>query len=183
MSGWVWPVLAHRGIRFRLADRYHVELDFLGRLLANDRVDPYVSVYEGPEPSYVGDVMHLRWTGFLGPAFIRSVIIATVYDPVLTWLTMASLTIRVSTSINSLSTATGNEPFIAIAAHAISASPVSYIPSTTQSASWMDGPMRLPRRDGEDTWCVLVTHKGVDSQPLVNWSLVESLGQYDARWG
>jgi ribonucleases P/MRP protein subunit RPP40 len=46
----------------------------LGRLFANDRVDPYVSVYECPAPSYVGSITHLRWKGSLGPEFVQSVI-------------------------------------------------------------------------------------------------------------
>lgn len=49
------------------------------RLSANDRVDPYVSVYDCPAPSYVGSVTRLRWTGFLGPDFIQSIIDAALY--------------------------------------------------------------------------------------------------------
>jgi len=136
----------------------------LARLLANDRVDPYVSVYECPVPSYVGDITHLRWIGFLGPEFVQSLI---------------------NTALTSLSTATGNKPFVAIVSHALSASPVSYIsPSTwADTALPMESPMRLPRGDGEDTWCMLAGPEAVDSQMLGAWSLVESLGQYDARWG
>lgn len=47
----------------------------------------------------------------------------------------------------------------------------------------METPVRLPRGDGEDTWCLLAVPEAVDSQTPGTWSLVESLGQYDTRWG
>lgn len=71
----------------------------------------------------------------------------------------------------------GRKPFFAIASHAISASPVSYV-SQTRS----EGPVRLPRATAEDTWCLLATPSSDDPEKT-NWSLVESLGQYDTRWG
>ncbi|KAJ7255472.1 hypothetical protein B0H12DRAFT_1233083 [Mycena haematopus] len=50
-------------------------MDDDGRLQANDRADAYVAVYEPPQPSTatVGDIIHLRWRGFLGPDFVQSV--------------------------------------------------------------------------------------------------------------
>ena len=39
----------------------------LDRLQANDRVDPYVAVYEAPEPSTIGTVSHVRWRGGVLP--------------------------------------------------------------------------------------------------------------------
>ena len=46
----------------------------VGRLAANDRVDPYVAVYESPTPSKVGDVTHLRWRGLLASTFVQTII-------------------------------------------------------------------------------------------------------------
>lgn len=135
------------------------------RLLANDRVDPFVSVYECPEPSYVGNVTRMQWKGFIGPEFVQSVINIGL------------------ASVGTLSAGAAPTPFIAITSHALSASPVSYIPPSvwTGTTSLAEYPVRLPREDGEDTWCLLAVPEVVDSQPFRSWSLVESLGQYDAR--
>ena len=46
----------------------------LYRLLANDRSDPYISVYEPPEPSHPGDLTTMRWRGFLPSSFVQSVL-------------------------------------------------------------------------------------------------------------
>ena len=37
------------------------------RLLAYDRVDPYVALYDAPEPSVVGTFSHRRWRGDVLP--------------------------------------------------------------------------------------------------------------------
>ena len=47
---------------------------------AGDRVDPYISVYEPPNPNTLGSVTHLRWTGLITPSFMRS-ILDTVFPP------------------------------------------------------------------------------------------------------
>lgn len=44
------------------------------RLELNDSVDPFVAVYSLPGPSRVGTITHLRWRGFLCPAFVQSII-------------------------------------------------------------------------------------------------------------
>jgi hypothetical protein len=44
------------------------------RLAGNDRVDPYVAVYELPTPSELGDITHLRWRGLLPPEFVQTII-------------------------------------------------------------------------------------------------------------
>ncbi|KAG6888870.1 hypothetical protein C0992_007266 [Termitomyces sp. T32_za158] len=121
------------------------------RLHANDRVDPYVALYEHPSNSYVGDITRLRWSGLVGPAFLQSVI---------------------DTALAAIKTEPGTKAFVAITAHACLTSPVTYVPP---SASVSGGPTRLARGDGEDTWCLLATP---DAR-----ALVESLGQYDTRWG
>ncbi|KAG6840569.1 hypothetical protein C0991_005758 [Blastosporella zonata] len=133
------------------------------RLRANDRVDPYAALYECPSPSYVGSVRHLRWSGFIGPTFLQSVVdlaLASVKSP------------------RTNDTTPEVKPFVAITAHKCAASPVSYI---SPSSSPQDRPARLPRADGEDTWCLFAT-PGAESRSI-DWALVESLGQYDTRWG
>ncbi|KAG5654183.1 hypothetical protein H0H81_006565 [Sphagnurus paluster] len=130
------------------------------RLNANDRADPYVALYECPEPSHVGSLTHLRWKGFVGPTFLQSIINTVL------------------ASLKTLSPDAAERPFVAITAHACTASPVTYIPPGPRSG---DGPVRLARTDGEDTWC-LFAMPGSVSQSL-DWAMVESLGQYDTRWG
>jgi ribonuclease P/MRP protein subunit RPP40 len=49
------------------------------RLKANDRVDPYVAVYEVPSPSCIGNITHLRWRGLMDSSFVLSVINAAMY--------------------------------------------------------------------------------------------------------
>lgn len=49
------------------------------RLRANDRVDPYVAVYEAPLPASVDDVTHVCWKGLMDSAFVRSVIDTAMY--------------------------------------------------------------------------------------------------------
>ena len=49
-------------------------VEFYLRLHANDRVDPYIALYEHPTPSHVRDVTHLQWSGLLHPAFVQKVL-------------------------------------------------------------------------------------------------------------
>ncbi|KAJ7187913.1 ribonuclease P 40kDa subunit-domain-containing protein [Mycena filopes] len=120
------------------------------RLNAADRPDAYVAVYTPPSPAVVGDVVRLRWRGFLGPEFVQSVI-----DTI-------------------ISTQTSRPPFVALTAHAFSASPVSFIPQDKNNAS-LKTPARVPRADGDDTWSLIVAGE--------RWCLAESVGGLDARWG
>lgn len=88
-NGLGWRAWVRKGkvfikFRLRILDDYHDRnhahfISWLARLLANDRVDPYVSAYECPVPSYVGDITHLRWNGFLGPEFVQSVVNTALY--------------------------------------------------------------------------------------------------------
>ncbi|CAK5281810.1 unnamed protein product, partial [Mycena citricolor] len=62
-------------------EEMHMLLEWIGmaglgaqRLAANDQVDPFVSLYEVPAPSQVADLTRLRWTGFLSPTFVRSLL-------------------------------------------------------------------------------------------------------------
>jgi hypothetical protein len=49
------------------------------RLQANDRVDPYVAVYSPPAPFTVGDMVHMRWHGFLTPQFVQRIVDTATY--------------------------------------------------------------------------------------------------------
>ncbi|KAJ7117832.1 ribonuclease P 40kDa subunit-domain-containing protein [Mycena epipterygia] len=124
------------------------------RLHANDRVDPYVAVYDPPAPAEVGDVAHLRWRGFLGPAFVQSVV-----DAVLS---------------------AGGPQFVSITSHGFPTAPVGYIPlGKDGKPAGLKSPARAPREDAEDVWCVIVAREG----DATRWCLAESIGSLDARWG
>ena len=44
--------------------------------------------------------------------------------------------------------------------------------------------MKLPKQNGEDTWSLLLEFTtNSASVKDVEWCLMESLGQYDNRWG
>ena len=109
----------------------------------------------------------------------------------------------VNTTRSSLqSPSNASVPFVGVTAHAITSSPVSYIPHTLSEASISTPipsgrvPMKVPRQDGEDTWSLLLERSGaaaddaridlnddpMDSTPA-RWCLAESLGQWDTRWG
>jgi hypothetical protein len=49
------------------------------RLNVHDRVDPYVAVYEPPEPTTIGEITHLCWRGLLSPAFVQKIVDTIVY--------------------------------------------------------------------------------------------------------
>ena len=81
LSGSAWLAWAPRGKFLTLAWALPV-LAADGdetRLQANDRVDPYVAVYEAPSPASIADVTHIRWKGLMDNSFVRSVIDTAVY--------------------------------------------------------------------------------------------------------
>ncbi|KAF9006163.1 ribonuclease P 40kDa subunit-domain-containing protein [Cyathus striatus] len=140
------------------------------RLRANDRVDPFVAVYEAPTPSQIGNVTHLQWKGLLSPTFVKRVI-----DKVFS-------TIQADGSFTSNPESTRS--FVSIASHALTESPVCYIPLAALPGNGIENildstPTRLPRADGEDTYSLIVapTAEGV------RCTFVESLGRWDTRWG
>ena len=49
------------------------------RLSANDRVDPFVALYDPPSPSWIGNVTHLCWRGLLSPSFVQRVLEAALW--------------------------------------------------------------------------------------------------------
>ncbi|KAF5361819.1 hypothetical protein D9756_002399 [Leucocoprinus leucothites] len=167
------------------------------RLQANDRVDPYVAIYEPPTASRVGNVTHLRWRGLLSPAFVQSVIDASVsarasvpavlikielvrglilfYDPLI-WEFLQSTQYSPSS-------------FVAITVHGITNSPVVYLPQprtekaeSSSTAAALNPPAHLPRRDGEDTWSLVLAPTEEEGKDLKS-VLYECVGQRDARWG
>jgi len=127
-------------------------------------VDPYVCVYEPPTPSRIENVTHLRWRGLLCPKFVQEVL---------------------DTIISSMK-GTTHPSFVGVTCHALPTSPVSYIPYTMSENGSLqisgDVPARFPRGDSEDTWS-LILESGAGEECIIQWIMVESLGQWDARWG
>ncbi|KAF8159424.1 ribonuclease P 40kDa subunit-domain-containing protein [Crassisporium funariophilum] len=142
------------------------------RLFANDRVDPYIGVYEPPTPSRTQNVTHLRWRGLLCPAFVQEVILLSTQF-------LESSTLQ-DPSLSSTS-------FIGITCHALSNSPVSYIPYTMAVNGALNRPgrvpVKLPRHSGEDTWTLILERSLLQPEGSLHWAMVESLGQFDTRWG
>ena len=76
--------------------------------------------------------------------------------------------------------------FVGVTCHALPTSPVSYIPYRMREDNGSlqvsgNVPARFPRADGEDTWS-LILESGTGEEGI-QWIMVESLGQWDARWG
>ncbi|KAJ4475003.1 ribonuclease P 40kDa subunit-domain-containing protein [Lentinula aciculospora] len=138
------------------------------RLKANDRVDPFVAVYEPPVPARVGNVTHLKWTGFIGPSFVQSLI--------------EFISHHLAQSLPA------NRPeFLSISSHACTWAPVSYISTKAQAqATDVTPPLRDPTREVEDSWCLVVTVRqgeSTDGQEKCAWVLAESVGKHDSRLG
>lgn len=85
-----------------------------------------------------------------------------------------------------------DDMFVAMTVHGITNSPVVYLPSQSsgikakKSESLVSthdpATAHLPREDGEDTWCLIVMPPK-EKRGGVMCILVESVGQWDARWG
>ncbi|KAJ8591838.1 hypothetical protein M405DRAFT_813745 [Rhizopogon salebrosus TDB-379] len=132
------------------------------RLNANDRIDPYLAVYEAPAPSHIGDVTRITWTGFLHPSFLRHIF---------------------NTVTSHLASVTDQHAFVAITRHSYGTSAVGVIPfSSLQPGISLEAaryaPLRAPRPDAEDTGC-LILGSGKNGK----FVLAESIGRWDARWG
>ncbi|KAF7309886.1 hypothetical protein MIND_00360900 [Mycena indigotica] len=103
------------------------------RLAANDRVDPFIAVYEAPESfsDTIGDITVIRWTGFLPPEFVQRVIDVCCK----------------STS------------FAAITCHGFPTAPVAYIPlGKDGTPSGNTSPPRIPNEDTEDSRCLVISN-------------------------
>ncbi|EPQ56271.1 hypothetical protein GLOTRDRAFT_128220 [Gloeophyllum trabeum ATCC 11539] len=132
------------------------------RLAANDRVDPFVAIYSPPDPSYVGNVVHLQWTGFLSPEFIQSVINFLVEH---------------------------RPPLSSVTSHCPYNSPVCYLPAppkappirvVTEDAecTWS---LILENAEGRES-------RGVPEDPETGvreatWAMAETASKWDMRWG
>lgn len=136
------------------------------RLYVNDRINPYVGVYEPPTSSCIHNVTHLRWRGLLCPNFIQEVL---------------------DTIISSMETirTVSHPSFVSVTCHALPTSPVSYIPYTMREDGSLcvsgNVPARFPRTDSEDTWSLILESEAKEDG--IQWIMMESLGQWDTRWG
>ncbi|KAI0923402.1 hypothetical protein AcV5_008964 [Taiwanofungus camphoratus] len=127
------------------------------RLQKNDRTDPYLAVYTPPSPCQIKDVTHVQWTGLLSPAFVQ-IVMEAVFSPSLNQMT-----------------------FLSLVGHSIPNTPVTYISPSAPFHS----PLRAPRSESEDTWCLIVAKGPNDSETRTGskWVLAETVGQWDTRWG
>ncbi|KAI0272541.1 ribonuclease P 40kDa subunit-domain-containing protein [Gloeopeniophorella convolvens] len=124
------------------------------RLQANDRVDPYVAVYSAPAPSTVGDVVHVRWCGFLNPRFVQKIL-----DTATTLLPERA------------PTASGS-PLIALTIHGSTEAPVPMpyrLPRSDgeDTASIILVPGSSPNEDNTGG----------------QWAMLETIGKWDSRFG
>lgn len=149
------------------------------RLHANDRVDPYVAVYEAPSPASIDDVTHLSWRGLMDGAFVRSVIDTAMYvlPPPFSLVRRVDAT-RIAhlsrRSILSTSQSSGdNNSFISITLHSNLTTLVSYMVESKEA------PLRVPGPEAEDTVCLILS-KSADRS---TWAIAQSVGEWDARWG
>ncbi|KAJ3876178.1 ribonuclease P 40kDa subunit-domain-containing protein [Lentinula edodes] len=141
------------------------------RLKANDRVDPFVAVYQPPSPTRVGGVTHLRWSGFIGPSFVQSLVEFMSHHLV-------------------QSLQTDRPDFLSISSHACTWAPVSYVSLKAQTGRTdVRPPLRDPTRDVEDSWCLIATAPqhgaSLDAHNAKEcaWVLAESVGKHDSRLG
>jgi hypothetical protein len=81
-NGWAWLAWELKGLCLSVHFSELVLDNRLryGRLKANDRVNPYVAVYEVPAPSYIGDVTQITWATFLHQSFIKDALDTVMSD-------------------------------------------------------------------------------------------------------
>ncbi|KAG8221041.1 Pantoate-beta-alanine ligase-domain-containing protein [Butyriboletus roseoflavus] len=158
LNGSAWLVWVRRGGYIRIIVLWKF-IDIFGRrrnrLHANDRVDPYVAVYDAPSPASIDDVTHLRWKGLMDSTFVQSMIYRSVL---------------------STSTSSGDEhPFVSVTLHSNLTTPVSYISESPTK----EAPLRVPGPEAEDTICLILSKTPSKS----TWAIGQSIGKWDARWG
>ncbi|KAF8632915.1 hypothetical protein AX15_001638 [Amanita polypyramis BW_CC] len=131
------------------------------RLNLNDRVDPYVALYE-PPPSKPGNLTHIQWQGLLCPAFVQGVI-----DTVISFLDQPE----------------HNLPFVSIVGHSATKTPLAYIsPKNTSLFPTASETLRVPKDDSEDSWCLYAKSRSTGEENI-DWVLAESVDKLDTRWG
>ncbi|KIJ65538.1 hypothetical protein HYDPIDRAFT_130784 [Hydnomerulius pinastri MD-312] len=158
----------------RLSDLFEwVGMACLGaqRLKANDRIDPYVAVYEPPMSSRVANITHLRWRGLMDSTFIQSMI------------TTASSLIA-DRSLIASTTSQPDNSFISITTHSNLMAPVSYTPTSSSApgaseAQAKNTPLRVPSPEADDTSCLILASASEGS----TWVNAQCVGMFDTRWG
>ncbi|ETW78663.1 hypothetical protein HETIRDRAFT_459892 [Heterobasidion irregulare TC 32-1] len=127
------------------------------RLRVNDRADPYVAVYDPPEPSTVGDVVHFQWRGLLNPDFVQSIL---------------------DCAVNALDKPGLTGPFIAFTAHRTPYAPPMLVPreegEDTCTIVLVPDDSEVVAVDGGEEDEARARTKG-------RWAMVESVGQWNAR--
>ncbi|KAI0629344.1 ribonuclease P 40kDa subunit-domain-containing protein, partial [Trametes polyzona] len=106
------------------------------RLSVNDQCDPYIAVYHPPEPSRVGDLISIRYTGFVPSIFVEQI-----------FETLSSPNVVCPS-------------FVALTGQCILSSPVTYLPTDPTKAP----PLRAPRADSEDTWSLVYSQDDAGSR-------------------
>ncbi|KAF9530390.1 ribonuclease P 40kDa subunit-domain-containing protein [Crepidotus variabilis] len=163
--------------------RLHTLFEWVGmvclgaqRLYANDRVDPYIALYDPPAPNRVGDVVHLRWRGLVSSEFVKHVL--DVIECVGYRSTLRDTHCPI--------------PFVSVSAHSLTSSPVTYIPHGLSTESGRtttkplgNVPLKVPSGNGVDSWSILFHKSSTQSteNSALRWCLTEYLGQFDTRWG
>ncbi|KAI0091522.1 ribonuclease P 40kDa subunit-domain-containing protein, partial [Irpex rosettiformis] len=71
------------------------------RLGVNDKPDPYIAVYEPPDGSKAGDLVHIQWKGFISRSFLHTVFRTITEDH--------------------------SSPFVSVTGYAVLQSPVTYV--------------------------------------------------------
>jgi ribonucleases P/MRP protein subunit RPP40 len=129
------------------------------RIYSQDRVDPYLSVYEPPEGSYIGTITHLRYQGLLS-ASILARILGTLVQHLIK----------------------NPQSFIAITGHTFPSSPVAYIPpSALDEGASQEARVRTPLRargpGTHDTWSAIMS----SSDGTGTYILAENIGGPSTR--
>jgi len=128
------------------------------RLRANDRVDPYVAVYSTPAPFTVGDVVHVKWYGFLTPQFVQKIVDTAVHGATSSSVPLIGLTIHGSTEVPVL---TPSRMPRSEGANTVS---VILFPGDADQGPGM-------------------TNKTDNGKGSCSWAMVESIGKWDTRFG
>jgi ribonucleases P/MRP protein subunit RPP40 len=160
-------------------------IDMRRRLQANDRVDPYVAVYSPPAPFTIGDMVHIRWHGFLTPRFVQRVIDTA---------TCVAFCLFYDCGTNSRRTRTRT----LLSRRMSTSSSIAFVGLTIHGSPWVPvlTPHRVPRLEGEDTASIILASEGVGNAMIGesasaneenslsgSWVMLESIGKWDSRFG
>ena len=141
-----------------------------------DRCDPFISVYAPPEPSRIGDLAAIRWTGFITSDFLKDILETILCVFCVSVGAHSTFTIRPNRSPNIPS-----PDFVSVTVHAVPTSPITYIPDDVSKAH---PSLRAPRTEAEDTLSlVYMRGEGAAEEAGHSWIVAESIGRCDKRWG